>query len=221
MFDKLMNLLPVYNGDIWPVQIVAYLLGLTAIFFAIKKTAYSDRVAAGVLVLLWLWVGGIFNTMYFPRIFPPAIVLAGLFVLQAILFAIYGVFKPAMTFHVKADASGILGGLMMFYAIIGYPIVEMLLGRGYPQTLPFGLVPCPMTTFTLGLLLWADKSMPKGLWILPILFAIGFGSMTAFLVGVIEDAGLVLAGLVTLILILVTSRRTRTLTQKPVGTAAH
>lgn len=220
MLAGMIKFVSYYNSIIFPLQVVAYLLGLTAIMLAVKKTAYSGRLVAGILVLLFLWVGIVFNGMYFQKIFPPATVLAVLFVLQALLFLIWGVIKPSINFDPRSDASGWIGGLLMFYAMIGYPVLEALMGRGYPATLPFGLAPCPTATFTLGLLLWADEKLPKGLLVIPILFAVFFGAFTTLTV-FIEDAGLVLAGVVTFILVLVRSRRAHTVTPMPMGTPAQ
>lgn len=220
MLQGMIKFLTYYNTLIFPVQIVAYVLGLTAIFFAVKKAAYSGRIVAGILVLLYLWVGIVFCGMYFSKVFPPATYMMVLFIVQALLFLVWGVIKPSINFDLKSNASGWIGGLFMLYALVGYPVLEALLGRGYPATLPFGSAPCPTTTFLLGLLLWADDKLPKGLLVIPVLFGILFGGFTTLSV-FIEDAGLVLAGLVTFILVLVRSRRAQTLTPRPMGTPAH
>ena len=64
----------------------------------------------------------------------------------------------------------------------------------------FGLVPCPTTIFTFGMLLLAGRPRRLLLW-LPLLWsAIGFFAAIKF--GIREDIGLLLAGMVTAVIIL-------------------
>lgn len=201
---EFLDMLAGYNATWCPMQIIAYALAVVAIFFAIKKTNYSGRIIAGVLAFFWLWSGVIFNYMYFSKLFPMANVFAVLFTIQGIIFIVAGVFRKDLSFSVKADIYGIAGGLFIFYGTIAYPAIEYLLGRGYPELLSFGLVPCPTTIFTLGLLIWSDRRLPIYILIIPFLYSLS-GVVPIYL-GVVEDIGLVIAGLSAAILILYRDR---------------
>jgi hypothetical protein len=69
----------------------------------------------------------------------------------------------------------------------------MVVGHDYPATPTFGL-PCPTTIFTIGMLMLMTPSTPRWLYIAPLLWTL-VGSTAAFLLGVYQDLGLVVAGL--------------------------
>jgi hypothetical protein len=61
----------------------------------------------------------------------------------------------------------------------------------------FGL-PCPTTIFTLGILMFAKRPFPRSVFIAPVLWC-AIGSFAAIQLGVFQDYGLVIAGLIGLI----------------------
>jgi hypothetical protein len=194
-----LDLMVKYNTTFWPMQLIAYGLGVIAVILVVWKTGWSSRITAGVLALFWLWVGAVFNAFYFTRLMPLAIVFALLFVIQGILFAISAL-RQNLTFRFRPNVYGIVGGLMIFYAMVAYPAIEYLLGRGYPQLLPFGLVPCPTAIFTLGMLLWSEKKLPWTLWVIPVLYALS--GLVPVSIGIVEDIGLIASGLVAALMLL-------------------
>ena len=202
--EDFLEMVEIYNTTFWPLQLLAYALALLALFFCFKKKNYSGKIVSGVLAFYWLWTGIVFNLLYFSKIFPIAFVFSILFTIQGILFLITGVFRQNLSFRVKPDIYGIIGGIFIAYALFGYPSLEYLLGRGYPQLLSFGIVPCPTATFTLGLLLWSEKKLPGFILIIPVFYAIS-GIVPIYL-GVIEDIGLVIAGILTAFLIFYRNR---------------
>lgn len=196
-----------YNTVFWPLQVVAYLLGLIAVFFAIRPSRWSSRVVTTVLALFWLWTGIVFGAIFFPPRLPsPSYITAFIFVVQGILLLAAGCFRQRLRFRFRSDVYGGVGALFVLYGMLGFPLVAYVLGRGYPQLLPFGLVPCPTTVFTLGMLLWSEKGLPRYLLVIPFLYAL-VGVVTASL-GVVEDIGLVVAGLVAVPMLLYRERRT-------------
>jgi hypothetical protein len=110
-----------------------------------------------------------------------------LFVVQAALLLRH-VGKPVLSFRPRWDFAGIAGGVLIAYALVVYPLVAMRLGHAYPAMPTFG-VPCPVTIFTFGLLLWAAPSVPLRLLVIPTLWA-GVGISAVVNLGVIEDLGL-------------------------------
>jgi hypothetical protein len=193
-----------YNLAIWPMQVFAYVLGITALFLAIKRTRYSNSIIAGILSFLWLWTAVEFFLLSFAPVYSPAYVFGLLFIIQGVLF-LAGVFKPRISFGFKADVYSIMGLLFIAYAMVGYPVLGYFLGHRYPQSPPFGLVPCPTTIFTFGLLLMADRKVPKLFLAIPLLWALG-GFMPVS-VGILEDIGLIIAGLAGTAMILYRDRR--------------
>jgi hypothetical protein len=72
----------------------------------------------------------------------------------------------------------------------------------------FGVAPCPTTIFTFGILLWATKPVPAYLLIIPLLWSF-FGIIAAVNWRVYQDYGLVVAGVLGTILILIRNRKAK------------
>jgi hypothetical protein len=98
------------------------------------------------------------------------------------------------------------GLVLITYAILGYPLIGTFLGHNYPQSMPFGLAPCPVTVFTIGMYLLTDKKIPKLFLVIPLIWALG-GIMPVS-VGIFEDIGLIISGLLGTALILYRDRQT-------------
>lgn len=193
-----------YNTTFWPLQVVAYVLGLCALVLAMRKTSHSGRAISAILAFFWLWTGIVFNWQYFAKLYPLALSFALLFVIEGLILLVSGVLRQVLSFSLKADRYGLAGGLFVLYAMLAYPAIEYLLGRGYPQSLPFGLVPCPTTIFTLGMLLWSDQRLPRYVWVIPFVYSLTGVVPISF--GLVEDIGLVAAGLVSAVMILYRDR---------------
>jgi hypothetical protein len=187
-----------YNLTFWPIQIGAYILGIVVVILAIVNGGYSNRIISAILALFWLWVGVVFNLLYFSPLFPMAISFVFLFVLEAGILTFTGVIKGTLSFKFKADLRGIIGALFVIYSMAGYPMIENLLGHEYPNLLLFGLVPCPMTVFTLGIFLWSDKRPNWYIFTVPILYSLT--GVVPIMIGIVEDIGLVASGLITILL---------------------
>jgi hypothetical protein len=198
-YDQILSTFEAYNLQVWPMQAVAYLLGIVALFFAVKRTQGSGRITTGILSSLWLWTGIVFCLLYFGPVFAPGYGMGVLMIIQgAVFFA--GALRPRLSFRFKLGVHSIIGILFIAYAMIGYPVVGHFVGHDYPRTLPFGLVPCPTTVFTFGLFMFSDKRLPIHFLVIPILFTIG--AVMPVLRGILEDVGLIVAGVVGTVMIL-------------------
>ncbi|MDZ7634309.1 MAG: DUF6064 family protein [Bacteroidales bacterium] len=194
-FDEFLAMLERFNTDWWPAHIFMYLLAAIVIYFAIRKTNYSGKAVTVILVFLWIWVGTVFNLLYFSKLYPMAYIFVVMFILEGIILAVAGLYLNRLTFRVRADLCGLIGGILIIYSLAGYPLIAHLTGREYPHLLLTGMMPCPTAIFTLGLLLWTEKPMPKIVPVIPVVYALtGFVPVR---LGVVEDIGLILAGIVT------------------------
>jgi hypothetical protein len=79
-------------------------------------------------------------------------------------------------------------------ALIVYPILGALTGHAYPRAPLFGVAPCPTAIFTFGILLWARNRVGIYLLIIPFLWSL-VGFTAALKLGIREDFGLLIAGL--------------------------
>ena len=191
--EQLLDVFSAYNPQIWPMQIVAYLLGLAAMVLAVRKTTLSNRAVPAILAFFWLWVSLIFWLPSALQGYMPGYIFTVIFLVQGVLFLIYTL-KPKLVFGFQKDACSLAGLCFILYALVGYPLVGALVGHVYPRMSPFGLTPCPVVTFTFGLLLLTKHRVPKGLLVIPFFYALsGFLWMS---IGMWEDIGMVLSGLV-------------------------
>lgn len=199
-----------YNEAVWPAQVVAIIDASIAIGAALHGGRRAGRLVALILAVLWLWMGIVYHLQFFSRINPAAVVFAAAFIVEAGLLFWTGVIRARLAFEPRRDAAGVLGGILLFYALVGYPEIGRALGHSYPAAPTFGL-PCPTTIFTFGLFLWARPPVPFSLMIVPALWAV-VGSVAALQLGVGEDTGLAVSALVALPLLV---RHSRTLAPRP------
>lgn len=194
-----------YNESVWPVQILLNTLAIVAVILALVRVHSTEKIVSGILGLFWLWMGIVYHLVFFVDINKGAYLFGGLFILQGMLFIFSGVIKDRLSFQFRWNVYGLMGILFMLYALILYPVIGHQMGHIYPEQPTFGL-PCPTTIFTFGILLWTDKRIPKYLLVIPLIWSIiGFGA--ALNLTIVEDYGLLVAGLVGSALILIRDRR--------------
>jgi len=193
-----------YNIVTWPMVLVTYLLGAIALVLAVKKTKYSNRTISGILALLWLWSGIVPCVTFFAWMFRAGDIwyLFGLIlVVGGVLFLSFGVIRSSLSFKFTGDSYNIFGAAMVVYSMLIYPIIGSLTERGYPAYPIFGTFPCPVTIFTFGLLLWADRKVPKIVTAMPLVWALT-GVLWAFMYLIWADVGLIILGIVGFVTIL-------------------
>lgn len=204
--EQLFNVFERYNTVIWPIQLVVYGLGGGAVALSLFRSRYTDMMIGGILAILWLWVGIVYHLMFFAQISPAARLFALMFILQGALLQWEGVLRKRLSFLVRPDAAGVLGALLVAYAMALYPLINHLAGHGYPRTPGFGVTPCPATIFTFGLLLWTRQRVPKYLLVIPTLWA-AVGTFDAISLGVTADLGLTAAAAIAVPVIILKDRR--------------
>jgi Family of unknown function (DUF6064) len=189
-----------YNQAIFPMQFVLILVAMPAASEAIASVTLAanpkpsaNKTISVLLGFLWLWAGVVYHLTFFTEISPPAYVFGVLFVFQGLLFLYEGVVRNRLSFRASRRLNGILGAILIVYALAIYPLIGYALGRIFPTSPTFG-VPCPTTIFTFGLLLWTDKKIPLNLLIVPVLWSI-VGTSAALSFGIKEDFGLLVAAM--------------------------
>ena len=210
--EQFLSVFEKYNLSVWPMQIVLVLIAILAVILSIRKMNRSDKIISIALGFFWLWIGIVYHFAYFTSINKAAYFFAALYIIQGVLFLFAGGMEPKLSFKFKPNSYGIVGSLFILYALILYPGLGYFFGHVYPKNPTFGL-PCPTTIFTFGLLLWTDKNVPKYVLAIPLIWSIiGFGA--ALSLGVKEDYGLLIAGVLGSILILIRDRSGNPLFEK-------
>ena len=197
--DQFFNVFAQYNVAVWPAQVFLYTIGMFAIILVLSRKSDFSRIVSLILSLFWIWMGIVYHLWFFSTINKAAIVFGAFFVLQGILFFIAGVLKQQLTFCLTSNLYGIVGSVILVYALIGYPLLGYCLGHRYPATSTLGL-PCPTTIFTFGMLLWTSRRVPLYVLAIPLAWAF-LGLWAAISLGMIEDLGLLVAGLMGSMLI--------------------
>ncbi len=202
-----------YNTAIWPVQVLAYLLGVVALALAFRESKLSTRIVPGILAFFWVWMGVFYHILHFSAINPAAWIFGIFHIVQGLLFFLIGIVFAKLAFRFILKPIPVIGGCFILYAMVVYPLLGIAFGHSYPKIPMFGVAPCPTTIFTFGILLWATKSVPAYLLVIPLLWSI-VGMSAAVNLRVGQDYGLVVAGFVGPALILIQNRRAKTVAQR-------
>jgi hypothetical protein len=190
--EQLLGIFSDYNAQIWPMQIAAYLIGIAGLWLVIRKSRFYARLIPAILAFFWLWVSLMFWLPSALQGFPPAYLFAAIFLAQGALFLLQ-TFRPKLIFGYQPNLVSWAGIFFVFYAMVGYPLFGLVIGHAYPHSPPFGLTPCPLIVYTIGLLLLTTQKVPKSLLIIPFLYALSGFLWVA--IGITEDIGMILSGL--------------------------
>lgn len=196
--ELLLEIFAAYNTQIWPMQIVAYLLGITGVLLVFRKSYTSSRAVLAILTFYWLWVALVFWLPSILQGFIWGIVFFTLFLVQGVLLLIFTL-KAPLLFGYRKDIYSWVGICIVLYALLGYPLISKLVGHTYPRMPSFGLTPCPVTTFTFGLFLLTRPKFPIILLIIPLIYS--FSGIMWISIGAWEDIGMVAGGLLATCLI--------------------
>jgi Family of unknown function (DUF6064) len=208
---QFMEIFKAYNLAIFPLQIIFFLSAMLAVYLAIKPAQISDKTISSILSFLWLWMGIVYHLVFFTSINPAAWVFGAAFIIQGLLVAMYGVFQSKLSFRLSRDIYGFTGIILLLFALFIYPVLGYLLGHIYPASPTFGL-PCPTTIYTFALFLLSNRKFPVILLIIPFAWAI-IGFSAAFIFGIFEDTGLLVAALLTISMVIMKNKHYKPATQ--------
>jgi hypothetical protein len=191
--EEFVALFAKYNDAVWPVQVLAYLLGLAMVAMVLRPSRAGDRAVAAGLAAMWLWTGVAYQWLQFSTINPAAYGFAMLFVLQGVLFSVAAA-RGTLSFGTPARQMAWAGLAFVVYAMLLYPLVGLLSGHRYPALPMFGIAPCPVVIFTFGMLMMASAPVSRWLLVVPLVWSLVGGSAAALL-GVPQDWFLLFSGL--------------------------
>lgn len=201
--EQLLSWLAAYNQALWPAHVLAYALALAALALAVLATRrpWAGRAAVAILAAMWLATALVYFLRGFAALTPTAYPLAGLFILQALLLLYDGVLRANLVLAPARDGFMATGAIFLLWSLLGHPWLAAHLGHPWPRTGLVGLAPGPTVAFTCGLLLWSRGRLPKRLLAAPVIWSF-LGFMLALDMGLSEEAGLLLVGLVSASLLL-------------------
>jgi len=193
--DEFFDVFRRYNEAIWPAQWGLVALAIIAVMLALRNESRASRWVSVLLAVLWFWMALVYHLAFFADLSRIGIVFGLAFCVQGALFSWLAVRPHPTSYRARSSLALVVGAALITYAIIIYPALGYHWGHRYPANPTFG-VPCPTTIFTLGLIVWASRSMPRRLAIVPLTWAV-VGTSAALNLGVLEDFGLLGAAILT------------------------
>jgi len=189
-----------YNHSIFPIQIILFLLSICALILIGSKIKQKDKIVAGFLAILWLWMGIGYHIAFYSGINNFAYGYSLLFIFQGLFLSWEGVLLYNLKFVFKNTIQAWFGYFFIFCGLILYPLVEYLLQPGLSRTISVGL-PSPTIILTFGFFLLCDKKFSKYLLIVPSLWAV-IGISTALKLGIYQDFMLILTTIIADVMLL-------------------
>ncbi len=200
-----------YNESVWPMQIVLYAVGIAILLLLLRARPAASRIISALLALLWAWTAVTYYFVFFTRISGSGWVIGAVLLAGGLWLGWVGTIGGRLQFGPRGGWRGVIGGLLIFYALVAYPLIGLAVGHRYPAMPTFGL-PCPVTIFTVGMLMLTTSPVPHSVFIAPAVWGLFGGTSATFLLGVYQDAGLLAAGILSVAAILFRA--------KPAGTIA-
>ncbi len=189
--DEFFEVFAAYNERLWPFALALWLLTASSVVALTRARLVRPWLIPGLLAVHWAWSGLAYHAAFFSRINPVAWVFSGLFLLEAGLFLWYGIVHRRFQVSPGPFFQQALSWGLIAYALF-YPAIALAEGHAFPRLPTFG-VPCPTTILTIGFLLAADRTWPRVVAVIPLLWAF-IGGSAAFLFGVRADLMLLVAG---------------------------
>ena len=198
--EKFFSVFEKYNHAIFPVQIVLFLLSIFALIAIGSKIKQKDKFVAGILGVLWLWIGIGYHIAFLSGTNKVAFGFGALFILQGLFLLWEGVLLYNLKFVYRMSIQAYLGYFFILYGLIIYPVIGYLIEPNLSRTVSVGL-PSPTIILTFGFLLLCDKKFSKYLLIIPSLWAV-IGISGIIKLGVYQDSIMLIAAIIADIWIL-------------------
>ena len=207
--EQFLDMFQRYNEAIWPMQIVGYAIGLFIVAMLIARLrgsrsllashSVTDRLLPALLAGYWTWIGVVFMWGYQADMSASGRPFGVLFLIGAVAFAAAALVGPDLGLGQVPSWRVAVGGTMMAYGMLIYPLVGAFAGHTYPSAPVFGVAPCPTVIFTLGVLVCCLR--PRWhLLAMPLVWAC-IATSAAFKLGMTEDFGLIVSAVVTALVV--------------------
>jgi hypothetical protein len=180
------------NAAIWPMQLVLCASAVAMVGLAFWPPRRASQLICLLAAAVFAWVGIVF----FGVIYSGMAIWAAAFIVEAILLLAAGVVRRDLVFAPRWNVASALGAVFMFYALVAYPIIEMLGGYLLRVAPLFGLALCVTVMFAFGLLLWACPPVPLYVQLIPLAWALQ-AAPGNLAMGHVPDFPLILVGMIT------------------------
>ena len=170
------RLFELYNGEIWPAQILALLIGLTILALLRKPSAWRGRTIAVLLAASWLWVAWEYLYSRYAAINWLATYFAAAFALEAFLLIGLGIVGRGFVWQAPARWVTWAGMGLVIFAVALHPLIAPMVGRPWSQVEIFAIAPDPTVVATLGVLIHISGWRKWMLLPIPLLWCLVSGA---------------------------------------------
>ncbi|MEE4195021.1 MAG: DUF6064 family protein [Anaerolineae bacterium] len=160
-----------FNQMIYPAQWAVMLLAFTAVLFIMVKKSFSNALIIGVAILFYLMCALAFWLPMGFRGYENGFLYMAIFILEA-GFLLSAAVENELDFEFKPTPYAIIGLIFVAYGLIGYPLAGLALGHTYPELIFSPLLPCPLNTWWVGMLLMTTKPVPRYTLIIPFIWGL-------------------------------------------------
>jgi hypothetical protein len=169
------------NEALWPLHVVALLLGAAILALALRPAPWSGRFIGIALGLVWIWVAWSFLWERYAPINWAIAYVAPVFALQGLLLLFWA---PAFA-GAGGESRRDVGLGLCVYALVLHPLVAMIAGRPIQAAEVFAIAPDPTAIATLGLVCMAQGRAAWPLMIIPVLWCLA-SALTLYAIGAPE-----------------------------------
>jgi hypothetical protein len=194
--EQFLDVFRSYNEAVGVAPLLLMAIAVAAVALAHSRLPWRHTLIPVLLAVLWLWSGIVYHIGFFSAINPAAAFFGAIFVVAAAVFLLFGVVGANWRFEPHHSGARGLAGILILYSLVIYPLLGWTFGHGYPNGPSFG-APCPITIFTLGIMLWGSGPHLRTALIIPVLWAL-IGTTAAFSLGIYEDFALGASALIVL-----------------------
>lgn len=168
------RLFVLHNETLWPLPLLALLLGAALLLALAFPRPGRVRAAFGLLALAWVFVAWAFLWQRYAPINWGIRYVVPLFALQALLLAL-GLWRGGLALPGGwSSPPRQLGLALVAYAVFLHPLTAVLHGRGLAGAEVVGLTPDPLAIATLGVAAMARPARLAGvLMVIPGLWCLG------------------------------------------------
>lgn len=168
------RLFELHNQEWWPLPLLMVALGTTVSALAWRGGERAGRLSLGLLAACWLWVGWAWHGQRYASINWVAGYVAWVWVAQGLLLGVAALRGGSLTEPVSRWQRRTGWGLLVL--ALAYPLLAVVLGRGWGQAEVLGMAPDPTALATLGLLLAHRVRHAGWLSALPVVWCLVSGA---------------------------------------------
>lgn len=172
-----------YNRSLWPAHVVALAAGLLSLVLLRRGTPKASTWIMLIMAFAWAWVAWAFHIERYATINWSAVYAGIAFAAEAVLLAGTALSGWLVLTWPRVPLHW-LGLALYVFALLFYPLLAVMFGRGWSQSEVFGIAPDPTVLATLGLLLTGTRPACL-LVLLPLLWCL-IASLTLYAMGAPE-----------------------------------